>query len=78
MNPFRTLLQRRDGPAAVGTWLMSASPLVAEAVGHAGFDWGVVDMEHTPLDLHGRWCTCCRRGPARRWCRWCACPGTTP
>jgi 2-keto-3-deoxy-L-rhamnonate aldolase RhmA len=51
MNPFRTLLQRRDGPAAVGTWLMSASPLVVEAVGHAGFDWGVVDMEHSPLDL---------------------------
>jgi 2-keto-3-deoxy-L-rhamnonate aldolase RhmA len=24
---------------------------VAEAVGHAGFDWGVVDMEHAPLDL---------------------------
>ena len=30
---------------------MSASPLVAEAVGHAGFDWGVVDMEHAPLDV---------------------------
>jgi 2-keto-3-deoxy-L-rhamnonate aldolase RhmA len=30
---------------------MSASPIVAEAVGVAGFDWGVLDMEHTPLDL---------------------------
>jgi 2-keto-3-deoxy-L-rhamnonate aldolase RhmA len=30
---------------------MSASPIVAEAVGTAGFDWGVLDMEHTPLDL---------------------------
>ena len=27
--------------------------MVAEALGHAGFDWVVVDMEHTPLDLAG-------------------------
>ena len=32
---------------------MSASPLVAEAMGCAGFDWGVLDMEHSPLDLLG-------------------------
>ncbi len=30
---------------------MSASPLVAEAIGCAGFDWAVVDMEHSPLDM---------------------------
>ena len=53
MNPFRQLMQ---SPAAalnppVGTWIMSASPIVAEAIGHAGFDWAVVDMEHSPLDL---------------------------
>ena len=51
MNPFRQLLQRAGSQPPVGTWIMAASPLVAEAVGHAGFDWGVVDMEHTPLDL---------------------------
>jgi 2-keto-3-deoxy-L-rhamnonate aldolase RhmA len=52
-NPFKTMLARKDMPAGypVGTWVMSASPVVAEAVGCAGFDWGVVDMEHTPLDL---------------------------
>ncbi len=52
-NPFKTLLARTDIPGGypVGTWVMSASPVVAEAVGCAGFDWGVVDMEHTPLDL---------------------------
>ena len=53
MNPFRQLMQ---SPAAalnppVGTWIMSASPIVAEAIGHAGFDWAVVDMEHSPQDL---------------------------
>ena len=29
---------------------MSASSVVAEAIGCAGFDWAVLDMEHTPLD----------------------------
>lgn len=51
MNAFKQLLDPATAPSAVGTWIMSASPLVAEAMGHAGFDWGVVDMEHTPLDM---------------------------
>lgn len=51
MNPFRQLLRARGAKAPIGTWITSVSPLVAEAVGSAGFDWGVFDMEHTPLDL---------------------------
>jgi 2-keto-3-deoxy-L-rhamnonate aldolase RhmA len=51
MNAFQTLLAQANGHAPLGTWVMSASPIVAEAVGCAGFDWGVLDMEHTPLDL---------------------------
>lgn len=51
MNPFRQLLLAHGAKAPIGTWVMSASPIVAEAVGNAGFDWGVLDMEHTPLDL---------------------------
>jgi 2-keto-3-deoxy-L-rhamnonate aldolase RhmA len=51
MNPFARLLQDRARRTPVGTWVMSASPLVAEAIGCAGFDWGVLDMEHTPLDM---------------------------
>jgi 2-keto-3-deoxy-L-rhamnonate aldolase RhmA len=51
MNPFRHLLMTAKHHAPLGTWIMSGSPLVAEAVGHAGFDWGVVDMEHSPLDM---------------------------
>ena len=52
-NPFQSMLARQDHAAGypVGTFVMSASPLVAEAVGCAGFDWAVIDMEHTPLDL---------------------------
>ena len=51
MNPFRHLLMTSAHQAPLGTWIMSGSPLVAEAVGHAGFDWGVIDMEHSPLDM---------------------------
>jgi len=50
MNPFRQLLQASGSHPPIGTWISSASVIVAEAVGHAGFDWGVVDMEHAPLD----------------------------
>ncbi|MEP7280972.1 MAG: aldolase/citrate lyase family protein [Rubrivivax sp.] len=53
MNPFRHLLRAAGAQPPIGTWLMSASPLVAEAVGHAGFDFAVIDMEHSPLELHG-------------------------
>ena len=51
MNPFRQMLANAGAQAPVGTWIMSASPIVAEAIGCAGFEWGVLDMEHTPLDL---------------------------
>jgi 2-keto-3-deoxy-L-rhamnonate aldolase RhmA len=51
MNAFRQLLRAAGNRPPIGTWISSASPIVAEAVGHAGFDWGVVDMEHAPLDV---------------------------
>lgn len=51
MNAFREMMQRAAGSAPLGTWLMSGSPIVAEAMGRAGYAWGVVDMEHAPLDL---------------------------
>jgi 2-keto-3-deoxy-L-rhamnonate aldolase RhmA len=51
VNPFRQLLKASGSQPAVGTWILSASPVVAEAIGHAGFEWAVVDMEHAPADL---------------------------
>lgn len=51
MNAFRKLLAEAHGHPPLGTWVMSASAIVAEAIGCAGFDWGVLDMEHTPIDL---------------------------
>lgn len=53
MNALKQLLQSCGGQPPLGTWVVSASPLVAEAVGCAGFDWGVIDMEHAPLDVMG-------------------------
>ena len=53
MNAFHQLLKHGGGTAPLGSWIMSASPLVAEAMGHAGFAWSVVDMEHSPLDFMG-------------------------
>lgn len=49
-NPFRALLAA--APPAVGTWLMSGSPVTAEAMGCAGFDWLCLDMEHVPIGFH--------------------------
>ena len=51
MNAFKHLLGAAGGHPPIGTWISSASPLVVEAVACAGFDWGVLDMEHSPLDM---------------------------
>ena len=53
MNAFRQLLKASGAHPPVGTWIGSAHPLVAEAIACAGFDWGLVDMEHAPLDVSG-------------------------
>lgn len=49
MNPFRQLLLAAGKQPPLGTWLMSAHPLAAEAMGVAGFDWCVLDMEQSAL-----------------------------
>jgi 2-dehydro-3-deoxyglucarate aldolase len=53
MNAWKQLLQSAGGHPPVGTWVASASPVVAEAIGWAGFDWALIDMEHSPLDVAG-------------------------
>lgn len=47
-NPFRALLA--DNAVPLGSWLMAGTPVTAEAMGCAGFDWLVLDMEHVPID----------------------------
>jgi 2-dehydro-3-deoxyglucarate aldolase len=48
MNPLKQRLAARQ--PAYGGWLSLASPLAAEALAHAGFDFLVVDTEHAPAD----------------------------
>jgi 4-hydroxy-2-oxoheptanedioate aldolase len=47
-NAFRHAIA--EGRMQFGAWLMSAAPSTAEALGCAGFDFLVVDMEHVPID----------------------------
>ncbi|MCX8505973.1 MAG: aldolase/citrate lyase family protein, partial [Alphaproteobacteria bacterium] len=46
-NPFCAGLAQHE--LWLGSWLMAKSQITAEAMGHAGFQWLVVDMEHSPL-----------------------------
>jgi len=48
VNQFKRAL--REGRTIFGAWLVSGAPSTAEALGCAGFDFLVVDMEHTPVD----------------------------
>ena len=49
VNEFKRAI--RSGKVPIGAWLMSAAPSTAEALGCVGFDFLVVDMEHTPIDI---------------------------
>jgi 4-hydroxy-2-oxoheptanedioate aldolase len=49
VNQFKRAIASAATP--VGTWLMSGAPATAEALGCAGFDFLVVDMEHVPIDV---------------------------
>jgi 4-hydroxy-2-oxoheptanedioate aldolase len=39
----------RSGQPAVGSWLSLCSPAAAEAMARLGWDWLVVDVEHSPV-----------------------------
>jgi 4-hydroxy-2-oxoheptanedioate aldolase len=41
----------REGRAVLGTWVSIGHPLPVEALAALGFDWLVVDAEHSPIDL---------------------------
>jgi 2-dehydro-3-deoxyglucarate aldolase/4-hydroxy-2-oxoheptanedioate aldolase len=49
VNHFKRAIAAGGTP--VGTWLSSGSAATAEALGCAGFDFLVVDTEHTPIDV---------------------------
>lgn len=48
-NKLKTNLAQ--GKVQIGIWSSLCSPIVAELMAGAGFDWLLVDSEHTPSDL---------------------------
>jgi 2-keto-3-deoxy-L-rhamnonate aldolase RhmA len=51
-NPLKQMLLGTDRQLIAG-WTMFASPLVAEAMAWAGYDFIVIDAEHSPLTQMG-------------------------
>lgn len=50
LPPNRFLASIRGGQQQIGLWLSLASGFTAEAVAASGFDWLLIDMEHSPND----------------------------
>jgi len=49
-NPFLQAIRAKQ--PQIGLWVSLASNFSAEIVAGAGFDWVVIDMEHSPNDLN--------------------------
>lgn len=48
--PFNPVTEKlSNGGVSVGTWLSLCSPAAAESLAHIGWDWLVVDVEHSPV-----------------------------
>ncbi len=52
-QPFPNSLRRdlRAGKTLIGCWASLASPITTEVLGVAGFDWVLLDGEHSPNDV---------------------------
>lgn len=48
-NPLKARLKAKEKLA--GAWCQIASPMAAEMLSNAGFDWLLIDMEHGPGDV---------------------------
>jgi 4-hydroxy-2-oxoheptanedioate aldolase len=48
-NAFKRALQKRE--LQIGLWSSLCSNLVAEIIAHAGFDWILLDTEHSPNEV---------------------------
>ncbi|RMX06869.1 4-hydroxy-2-oxo-heptane-1,7-dioate aldolase [Corticibacter populi] len=49
VNHFKRAL--REGQPQIGIWSTIPSPFVSELIGGAGYDWVLMDTEHTPTDV---------------------------
>ena len=48
-NPFKAAIT--SGRTVIGCWLSLGDPLATEIASTAGFDWLLIDGEHTPYDI---------------------------
>jgi len=48
-SPIR--LSGEDGHISIGSWITIPHPSIAEIMARAGFDWLVIDMEHSPIGI---------------------------
>src|SRR5512138_2556600 len=51
MKPNRMKAKLARGEAALGCSVMFPSPQIVEMLGHAGFDWVLIDCEHGSIGL---------------------------
>ena len=51
INSFKSWLLQPPAKPPIGSWVQSGAPAVAEAMGMCGFDFLVVDMEHSPIGI---------------------------
>lgn len=53
MTPEKKTVKQRlaEGDVVIGSWINSASPIVAEIMASCGFDFLCVDAEHSPVDI---------------------------
>lgn len=51
--PNRFKQDLREGKVQIGCWSSLANPFTTEILGLAGFDWLLLDGEHSPNDLNG-------------------------
>ena len=49
VNRFKQAL--REGRTQIGLWSHLCSPISIEILAHCGYDWLLIDMEHSPNDL---------------------------
>lgn len=50
LAPNRFKGRLRAGERQIGLWISLSSNVAAEVTAHAGFDWALIDMEHSPND----------------------------
>lgn len=48
-NPFKAAIEA--GTPQLGIWSALCSNIVADILSTTGFDWTLIDMEHSPNDM---------------------------